>query len=47
MKQSVLKGIALCALALSLLFVGMTTVGTAESGTVVYHDGPHDNGVVK
>lgn len=40
MKLHIFKAIVLCTLALSLLFVGVASVDTAN-GTAVCHDGPH------
>ena len=47
MKNSIVKGIALCTLALSLLFVGASVINTANAGVAVCHDGPHNEAVVK
>ncbi len=47
MKQSIIRGIVLCTLAFSLLIMGTASIGTANSGVAVCHDGPHNVGIVK
>lgn len=46
MKLNILKAVVLCTMALSLLFVGVASVNTANSGTAVCHDGPLHGGVI-
>lgn len=46
MKLNILKAVVLCTMALSLLFVGVASVNTANSGTAVCHDGPTNDGII-
>ena len=40
MKKAIVKAVVLCTLALSLLFMGVVSVGV-DTGVEVCHDGPH------
>lgn len=41
MKSTIVKAVALCTLALSLLFMGVASVNAVDTGVAVCHDGPH------
>ena len=41
MKSTIVKAVALCTLALSLLFMGVAAVDAVDTGVAVCHDGPH------
>lgn len=41
MKATIVKAVALCTLALSLLFMGVAAVDAVDTGVAVCHDGPH------
>lgn len=47
MNKTIVKVLAVCTLAMSLLIAGATTMHTVDSGVAVCHDGPHDVGVEK
>ena len=47
MKTSIVKAFVLFTLALSLLFVGVSAINTADTGVSVCHDGPNDITSVK
>ena len=40
MKNAIVKAVLLCTMALSLVFVGVAAVNTADNGVAVCHDGP-------
>ena len=40
MKFAIVKAVALCALALSFLFVGVSVASGVSADVVAYHDGP-------
>lgn len=40
MKNTIVKAVVLCTLALSLLFVGVVSVSDVDTGVEVCHDGP-------
>lgn len=46
MKIAIAKAVVVFTLVLSLLFMGMTAVNTANSGIAVCHDGPIHGNVV-
>ena len=46
MKKAIVKAVVLCTLALSLLFVGVTSVSDVNTGVEVCHDGENHLDVV-
>lgn len=49
MKNTIVKAVVLCTLALSLLFVGVASFGDLDANAtyagIINHDGPYDEGV--
>lgn len=46
MKNTIVKAVLLCTMALSLVLTGIAVVDTAEAGVAVCHDG-HTNGGIE
>ena len=42
MKNTIVKAVVLCTLALSLLVAGFSATNAVDTGVAVCHDGPHE-----
>lgn len=43
MKNTILKSVVLCTMALSLVLAGIAVVDTTDTGVAVCHDGPQND----